>query len=150
MAILDAFTYRPMVGDSDDHRPDSEWTFVFDPPENEGAYVRDITMIFERIAPGDRIPLHSHTTSEVVMIDRGSGTYTLGDETRVVGAGTVVFVPAGTPHGTSNTSDEAMNIRAMFPSQVLDVTALERNPVPGTERDAPRPPYSFDPRSDTP
>ena len=107
-------------------------------------------MIFERVAPFDRIPLHTHTTSEVVMIDRGAGTYALGDETRTVRAGAVVFIPAGTPHGTHNTSDEAMHIRAIYPSQVLDITALERNPAPGTEDDAPRPPYSFDPRTGTP
>lgn len=150
MTILERVTYQPMVGDPDDHRPDSEWTFVFDPPRSDGAFVRDITMIFERIAPGDRIPLHTHTTSEVVMIDRGAGTYSLGDETKTVRAGAVVFIPAGTPHGTTNTSDDVMHIRAVYPSQVLDITALERNPAPGTEDDAPRPPYSFDPRSATP
>lgn len=147
MAIVEEFEYRPMVGDPDDHRPGSEWVFVVDPPRSDGPYVRDVTMIFERIAPGDRIPLHTHTTSEVVMIVRGDGTYALGDETRTVRAGSVVFVPAGTPHGTLNTSSEAMHIRAIFPSQVLDITALERNPAPGTERDVPRPPYAFDPRS---
>ncbi|HEY7401691.1 MAG TPA: cupin domain-containing protein [Actinomycetota bacterium] len=147
MAILDEFSFEPMVGDPDDHRPDSVWTFVFDPPTADGAYVRDLTMLFERIAPGDRIPLHSHTTSEAVFVDRGEGLYTLGEETRAVGPGSVVFIPAGTPHGTLNSGRDAMHIRAVYPSQTIDITALERNPAPGTEEDPPRPPYVFDPRS---
>ena len=148
MSVVDDFVFEPMVGDPDDHRPNTTWSLVFDPPRADAPFVSDITCLFERIAPGDAIPLHTHTTSEVVVVDEGSGSYRLGDETTFVRAGSVIFIPAGTAHGTVNDGSDPMRIHAMFPSRVLDITYLERNPAPGTEGDAPRPPTRIDPRVD--
>jgi mannose-6-phosphate isomerase-like protein (cupin superfamily) len=136
-----------MAGDPDDHRPRTTWAVVFDPPREDGPYVGDLTCLFERIAPGDAIPLHTHSIDEVVVIDRGTGAYRLGRETTTVGAGSVVFIPAGTPHGTHNDGDEPLYIHAVFPSRELDITYLERNPAPGTEGDAPQPSIRFDLRT---
>jgi mannose-6-phosphate isomerase-like protein (cupin superfamily) len=148
VSIVEAFTYEPMVGDPDDHRPNTSWALVFDPPRDDAPYVEDLTCIFERMGPGDRIPLHTHTTSEVVMIDSGSGTYRLADEVRTVGAGTTVFIPAGTPHGLDNEGTSILSLHAVFPSRTLDIAYLDRNPAPGTEGEAPQPPIRFDPRVD--
>jgi gentisate 1,2-dioxygenase len=105
--------------------------------------------LFERVAPGDRIPLHTHSTNEVVIVDRGTGEYRLGDDTREVRVGSIVFVPAGTAHGTRKLGDGTLDIHAIFPSGVIDITMIERNPAPGTEDDPPRHPLSFDPRAGT-
>lgn len=148
MGVIDGFEYHPMVGDPDDYRPNTEWTLVFDPPRDDAPYVADITCLFERIAPGDVIPLHTHTISEVVIVDEGEGSYRLGEEAIAVRDGSVIFIPAGTPHGTVNDGPEPMRIHAMYPSRVLDFTYLERNPAPGTEGDPPQPEVRFDPRID--
>ena len=132
--------------DPDDHRPDTRWALVFDPPRTDGAYVREMTCIWEEIAPGDAIPLHTHSSDELVVVDRGAGDYRLGEERRAVGPGTAVFIPAGTPHGVVNEGPDRLDIHAVFPSATLDITYLERNPAPGTEGDPPQPPFSFDPR----
>lgn len=150
MSVIKDLSYQPMTGDPDDHRPNTRWALVFDPPREDGPYVRDITCLFEHIAPGDAIPLHTHTSDEIVFVDDGEGSYTLGDDVTPVGAGTVVFIPAGTPHGTRNDGERPLSIHAVFPSCELDITYLERNPAPGTEGDPPQPPLRFDPREGGP
>jgi quercetin dioxygenase-like cupin family protein len=147
VGVIDRVEFAPMVGDPDDHRPNTTWALVFDPPRSDGPTVEDMTCIVERIAPGDAIPLHTHSVDEVVVIDRGAGTYRLGDETTSVYPGSFIFIPAGTPHGTRNEGDAPLEIHAVFPSRELDITYLERNPAPGTEGDAPQPPLRFDPRA---
>ena len=146
MSVIPSFEYLPMVGDPDDHRPDTRWAIAFDPPRDDGAFVGSLTCILERMAPGDAIPLHTHETDEVVFVVHGEGSYRLGSETTPVADGSVVFVPAGTPHGLHNTGPHPLALHAVFPSAELDITYLERNPAPGTEGDPVQPPMRFDPR----
>ena len=105
-------------------------------------------MIVEEIAPGDRIPLHTHPMNEVIVIlagrPRGRRSVTT---LREVGPGAVVFIPAGTPHGTRNTGDDPVRLHAMFPSERIGIEYLERNPAPGTEGDAPQPAFTIDVRA---
>ena len=101
----------------------------------------------EEIAPGDRIPLHTHPINEVIVIDEGTPEVTLGDETREAGPGTVVFIPAGTPHGTRNASRRPVRLHAMFPSERIGIQYLERNPAPGTENVPPQPAFTIDARA---
>jgi quercetin dioxygenase-like cupin family protein len=110
--------------------------------------VRDITCLFERMAPGDAIPLHTHEIDEVVMVDGGQGLYRLDGDEIQIGPGGVAFIPAGTPHGLRNDGDGELSLKAMFPSRTLDITYLERNPAPGTEGEPAQTPMRFDPRVD--
>src|SRR4051794_4747404 len=105
VSVVQGYKYGPMVGDPDDHRPDSSWVVVFDPPQEDGRYVRDITCLRERMAPGDAIPLHTHEIDEVVMVDGGHGLYRLDGEEIPIDPGGVAFIPAGTPHGLRNDGD---------------------------------------------
>src|SRR5437867_1857121 len=147
MGIFDEITYVPMVGDPDDHRPETEWGLVVDPQDQVGRPASDVTVLFERTAPGDRIPLHTHTISEAIVIESGHGEYTLGDQRREVGPGACVLVPPGVPHGVVNSRDEVLRLIAFFPSTVLDITYLDRNPAPGTEGQPPQPPATIDVRT---
>jgi mannose-6-phosphate isomerase-like protein (cupin superfamily) len=148
VSVVQGYEYGPMVGDPDDHRPDSSWAVVFDPPREDGRYVRDITCLFERMAPGDAIPLHTHEIDEVVMVEGGKGRYRLDGDEIPIGPGGVAFIPAGTPHGLRNDGDGELSLKAMFPSRTLDITYLERNPAPGTEGEPVQAPMRFDPRVD--
>ena len=148
MSIISSLDYAPFdESDPDDFCPNSKWALVFDPGKGGQDSVDDITLIFEEIAPGDRIPLHTHPIHEVIVIDEGEPEITLGDETREVGRGTVVFVPAGTPHRTRNASNHPVRLHAMFPSEQIGIEYLERNPAPGTEGDAPQPAFTIDVRT---
>ncbi len=126
---------EPMVGDPDDHRPASTWRLAVDP--STGGRVADLAFLEERCAPGDEIPLHRHDVDEVVIILSGVGTYRLGDEEQQVQTGDVVFIPAGTAHGTNNVGDEALHVHAIFPARKVRMEMLGRNPVPGDEASPP-------------
>lgn len=149
MAIVETRHYMPLATeeDPDDYRPDSELAIVIDPSGSGGRLVRDMVVLCERIAPGDRIPLHLHTVDEVFFVDEGSLEVMLGDERRQVGSGSVVFIPARTAHGFRNVGDEIARIHAVFPTGDIAIRYLERNPAPGTEGDPPGPPVAFDVRA---
>jgi quercetin dioxygenase-like cupin family protein len=148
MAIVEGLRFAPMTdpGDPDDWRPNSEWSLVIDPGGPAGK-VRELSMIFEHIAPGDAIPLHSHPTDEAIVVDAGTLEVRLGEERRTVEAGAVVFIPRGTQHGSRNVGAELARIHGIFPTEVLTIEYLERNPAPGTEADPPRPPWWVDLRA---
>ena len=73
MSIVEGYTFEPMVGDPDDHRPETRWALLVDPGGPEGR-VDGFALITERIAPGDRIPLHVHRDDELVIV-HGPGRY---------------------------------------------------------------------------
>ncbi len=146
MAIVQSLRYEPLTdpGDPDDYRPNSALAFVIDPGDDSGACVRDLSLIFERIAPGDRIPLHRHPSDEAIVIEAGAAEVTVGEDQRQVGPGTVVFIPRGVPHRTRNTGAQDLRLHAVFPSEVIAIEYLDRNPAPSTEADPPRPPWWID------
>jgi len=148
MAIISRYDYTPFdESDPDDYRPESRWAVLVDPGGTSEQYVDDITLIVEEIAPGDRIPLHKHPPNEVIVILEGDPEITLGDETREVGPGTVVFIPAGTPHSTRNATTSPVRVHAMFPSEQIGIEYLERNPAPGTEDEPPQHAFTIDARA---
>lgn len=130
--------------DPDDYRPDSELAVVIDPSDAGGDFVEGMAVFFERIAPGDRIPLHQHTVPEVLFVDEGRVEAVIGDERETVGPGGAVFVPARAPHGFRNVGDRTAKIHAVFPDTDISIRYLERNPAPGTEGDPPGPPLLYD------
>ena len=137
MSIVEAGPLEVMVGDPDDHRPDSRWGLRVDPGDDRGR-VETLAIITEEIAPGDGIPLHTHDVDEAITILDGVADTRLGDESRRVGPGAVIFIPAGIAHGTANAGSEPLRIHAVFPATSIEIAMLERNPAPGTEADPPR------------
>ena len=131
-----------MVGDPDDHRPQSKWSLVVDPGTDRNR-VDDLAVIAEHIAAGDRIPLHVHQVSEVILV-HGDGRFRLGGEAREVSDGAVVFIPAETPHGLANDGQRTLPIEAVFPTTRVWIRYLERNPAPGTDADPIGPGATYD------
>jgi quercetin dioxygenase-like cupin family protein len=146
MAIIEELAYVPLAfeEDPDDYRPDSSLAIVIDPSRPDGHFVSGLTIFCERIAPGDKIPLHNHSLEEVLFVDEGAVEVTLGEERRSAGPGAIVFIPEGTPHGFRNIGDGVVRIHAVFPSREVDIQYLERNPAPGTEGHEPQPPFVID------
>ena len=135
-----------MVGDPDDHRPNTSWAMVVDPVSVDAPYVTDLLVVLEQIASGDRIPLHTHPHDEAIVIARGKAEVRLADHLRIVGENAVAMVPKGVAHSI-RAVDGAVRINAFFPTTRIGITYLERNPAPGTEGQAPAPPYEIDVRS---
>jgi quercetin dioxygenase-like cupin family protein len=145
VSIVEGYEFEAMVGDPDDHRPETRWAMLVDLGGREGR-VDGLAVITERIASGDRIPLHFHRDDELVMV-HGHGRFRLGDEERDVADGAVVFIPAGVPHGLSNPGPAPLPIEGVFATTRVWLRYLERNPAPGTDGDAPQPGATFDLRT---
>lgn len=126
-----------MIGDPDDHRPNTTWRLVVDPGDASGT-VTTLAVIEEAIAVGDHIPLHRHDVDEVILFVEGTGEARVGSDRQTVAPGTFVFVPAGVAHGTANTGVEPLVLHAVFPATQIDIDMIERNPAPGTESESPR------------
>jgi quercetin dioxygenase-like cupin family protein len=135
MGIVRRGPLEPMVGDADDHRPNTTWRLAVDP--GTGGQVAKLSFLEERCAVGDRIPLHRHDVDEVVVVLDGVGDYTLDGIVTPVEKGDVVFIPAGKSHGTVNTGTDVLHVHAVFPARKVLMEMLERNPAPGTEDEPP-------------
>ena len=137
MTVVPPPELEPLLDDPDDFRPDSRLGLVVDPGGPEGR-VDSFCMIFEEIAPGDRVPLHRHPVDEVILVLAGRNRITIGDAQTIAEAGSTVFIPAGVAHGQENVGGDVVQIRAIFPGTAIEIEMLERNPAPGTEGDPPR------------
>ncbi|WP_224490613.1 cupin domain-containing protein [Robertkochia flava] len=148
MAVIHNFKYVSVadLDDPDDYRPDSYLSFSTDPGK-EGERVENMVVFREKIAPGDQIPLHMHTSEEVMMVDKGTIEARLGNKKQIVQQGGVIFIGAKQAHGFKNVGDVPARISAVFPSRYVDIFYLERNPAPGTEAQNPQPPVRIDIRA---
>lgn len=70
--------------------------------EKQGA---PFSAYFVNAKPGQGPPLHRHPYVEVEFTLEGTGTMTVGDETHEVSAGSIVVIPANTPHRFINSGD---------------------------------------------
>lgn len=70
-----------------------------DPGEFQGYHLgAGVSFIVVDASPGDGPKLHKHPYEEVFVVQEGTATFTVGDETILAGAGQVVVVPAGVAH----------------------------------------------------
>lgn len=61
-------------------------------------------------APGEVVPLHTHTVEEVLTFISGEGIATLGTKTIPVCADVSLIVPPGTPHGYRNSGTDPLRL----------------------------------------
>ena len=92
------------------HESDEEW---HEPPGHSGAFSRYLvhSQQFDfrtsRYPHGGYVEAHVHEVAEqVYYFLRGAGTAECGDETRTVGPGDVMYVPAGVRHSLVSTGTE--------------------------------------------
>ena len=74
----------------------SEHTAERKNPVASGAHSR---VTVWRLDPGDQIRPHVHAGDHVWVVTEGSGWFLTPEAEHPVGAGTLVFVPEGEPHG---------------------------------------------------
>jgi mannose-6-phosphate isomerase-like protein (cupin superfamily) len=67
-----------------------------------------VSLILVEAAPGRGPALHTHDYAEVMIIQAGTATFTNGTRETEVRAGQVVVVPAGEPHGFTNTGTDTL------------------------------------------
>jgi mannose-6-phosphate isomerase-like protein (cupin superfamily) len=69
-----------------------------------------VSLIFVDAPPGRGPGLHRHAYHELFLVQEGTGTFSAGDEERVVGAGEIVIVPPDTPHRFVNSGDRPLRM----------------------------------------
>ena len=63
------------------------------------------------LEPGQQQAVHDHADQDkFYQVLEGEGAFSVGAERRSAGAGTVVWAPAGVPHGVRNEGDERLTL----------------------------------------
>ncbi|AZQ72552.1 MULTISPECIES: cupin domain-containing protein [Streptomyces] len=78
---------------------------------NDGAYLqflreRNMSVGLYALDAGASDPQGPHAQDEVYVVVSGRASITVGTETTTVGRGSVVYVPAGTPHKFHHISED--------------------------------------------
>jgi quercetin dioxygenase-like cupin family protein len=61
-------------------------------------YGKNIMLSYLEMDSGAEVPLHHHPHEQAGMLLKGRIQLTIGDETRVVEAGSMFIIPSNTPH----------------------------------------------------
>ena len=65
--------------------------------------------------PGGYSPSHSHSWEHEMFVLEGQGVVVGDNETRVIGAGNAISIPAGEKHQVRNTSEKTLRLLCMIP-----------------------------------
>jgi mannose-6-phosphate isomerase-like protein (cupin superfamily) len=77
------------------------------------------TVVYLELDPGNRIPLHTHTSEEILVVLEGTGVATVGDQQVPISVGAIVVAPAFAPHGFENTGSDPLKLVGYFGSGVV-------------------------------
>jgi quercetin dioxygenase-like cupin family protein len=86
-----------------------------------------ITLALVELAPDAIVPGHRHENEQLGMVVTGTVTFTIGDETRVLGPGGSWRIPSNVHHQVSVGPEGAMVIDVFAPTRA-DWDALPVNP----------------------
>jgi quercetin dioxygenase-like cupin family protein len=83
---------------------------------SEGRHFKDTLFRSDRLLvgvnclePGQSQEVHTHLDQDkAYIVEEGTGTFTVAAERHEVGAGGVVWAPAGVPHGVTNAGTERL------------------------------------------
>jgi mannose-6-phosphate isomerase-like protein (cupin superfamily) len=96
---------------------------------NTGLGTDKVDVHLNRLVPGGpRGKMHRHSQADNIYIVRsGEGTLVAGDETHVIKADQVIYIPAGLPHSLSNLSDTVLEIFEIYApaGRQFDFTLVE-------------------------
>jgi quercetin dioxygenase-like cupin family protein len=84
-------------------------------PLNGAPGTESVGMVYFEIEPGDNLGLHTDSADEVIVVLAGTAIGTIGDESGVLSAGSIAFIPAMMPHGFENTGDDTLRCLGVFP-----------------------------------
>lgn len=80
------------------------------------------------IEPGGYMPLHTNLVEHEQFVLQGRAQLELGDETVIVRAGDVVFIPAGLPHSYATLGSEPFVFLCLVPNMEDHTELVEPKP----------------------
>jgi uncharacterized RmlC-like cupin family protein len=92
--------------------------------------------VFElTLAPGESLPLHRHhRDDELIFIHTGEARTQVGELSRRAGAGTTLYIPAGTPVGMVNRSVVPVKALVVFAAPHMADYIRSLGTTPGQPR----------------
>jgi quercetin dioxygenase-like cupin family protein len=98
--------------------------------QNGGA--EDIVMLTEILKPGAIINFHKHhNAEEVLILEEGGATVTVGDKRALAGPHAVAFIPRETWVSVTNTSSQPIHLYALFSRPGFEEYLRARSVHPG-------------------
>jgi mannose-6-phosphate isomerase-like protein (cupin superfamily) len=92
----------------------------------------DFYVGYEILKPGGMIPFHKHHNSEeVVILEEGGATVTVGDKRSVTGPHAIVFIPRETWVSVANTGNGDIHLYGLFSRQGFENFLRARSVRPG-------------------
>jgi mannose-6-phosphate isomerase-like protein (cupin superfamily) len=92
----------------------------------------DFYVGYEILKPGGMIPFHKHHNSEeVVILEEGGATVTVGDKRSVTGPHAIVFIPRETWVLVANTGNSPIHLYGLFSHQGFENFLRARSVRPG-------------------
>jgi mannose-6-phosphate isomerase-like protein (cupin superfamily) len=100
--------------------------------DKQNGNAEDFYVGTEVMNPGAMIPFHKHHNSEeVVILEEGGATVTVGDKRAVAGPHSVVFIPRETWVSITNTGTTPIHLYALFSRQGFENFLRARSVRPG-------------------
>ena len=114
--------------------PSARWRSSSGHGPDEGARASGSSVL--EVDAGCRLPRHTDSAEETIVVVSGTASVTVGEETAELPAGGVALVPECVPHEVRNAGDETLRFVAVYAS--TDVTTTYEDDVQpdgGRERD---------------
>ncbi|MBX2992961.1 MAG: cupin domain-containing protein [Bacteroidetes bacterium] len=86
---------------------------------------KSTALVYFELEPGKKVPSHTDTAEEVLLILGGKAEVTIGDETGIAVEGTLAVVPAMEPHSVRNIGKEKVRVVGFFSSNTVMSTFEE-------------------------
>ena len=100
--------------------------------DGQNGNAEDFYVGTEMLKPGGMIPFHKHHNSEeVVILEEGGATVTVGDKRAIAGPHSIVFIPRETWVSIVNTGNAPIHLYALFSRQGFENFLRARSVRPG-------------------
>jgi quercetin dioxygenase-like cupin family protein len=86
------------------------------------------------VDPGRRLPRHTDSAEETIVVVAGTAEVTVGEESASVGQGGITLVPAGVPHQVRNAGEDTLRFLAVYAAADV-TTTYEAEVQPSGERE---------------
>ncbi len=103
--------------------------------DGQNGNAEDFLAATELMAPGGNIPFHMHhNAEEILILEEGGATVTVGDKRAVAGPRSIVFTPRETWVSVTNSGKQSIHLYALFSRQgfeqrVRATTVVEGQPA---------------------
>jgi quercetin dioxygenase-like cupin family protein len=106
-----------LMGFSQQGAPDARVRGSF--PLHHGTGCASTAVVYFELDPGDRLPRHTDSAEELLVVLDGEAEAVVGDERGGVGGGGIVVVPAMVPHELRNVGDRPLRVAGCFSSNTV-------------------------------